>query len=139
MNRLDAFYQKYGVMERLHGDIYVAQKPFKRIELEGYVKWITSCIACFFLLLLLIVIRFCSLPGDEVEMRPLCPNNVKAIHDLYPASEIECVEVFEKLIGTLPGFGVFIHGTDELCAWMMHSYYGAMFSMQTRPEHRRKG
>lgn len=81
----------------------------------------------------------CSLPDDEVEMRPLNINNVKAIHDLYPASEIECVEVFEKLIGTLPGFGVFIQNTDELCAWMMHSYYGAMFSMQTKPQFRRKG
>lgn len=34
MNRLDRFYQKYGVMDRLYGDIYVAPKPFKRIELE---------------------------------------------------------------------------------------------------------
>lgn len=72
-------------------------------------------------------------------MRPLNQNNVRAIHDLYPASEIECVQVFEKLIGTLPGFGIFIQNTDELCAWMMHSYYGAMFSMQTKPQFRRKG
>lgn len=80
-----------------------------------------------------------SLPLDEVEVRPLNFNNVKAIHDLYPASEIECVEVFEVLIGKLPGFGVFLCDSDELCAWMMHSYYGAMFSMQTKPEYRRKG
>lgn len=79
------------------------------------------------------------MPLDEVEIRPLNFNNVKAIHDLYPASEIECVEVFEVLIGKLPGFGVFLCDSDELCAWMMHSYYGAMFSMQTKPEYRRKG
>lgn len=39
MNRIDDFYKKYGVMERLHGDIYVAQAPFKQIELERYA-WI---------------------------------------------------------------------------------------------------
>lgn len=64
--------------------------------------------------------------------------DVKGIHDLYPASEIESVEVFEKLVEQLPGFGVFtVDG--ELAAWMVQSYYGAMFSMQTKPEHRRKG
>lgn len=36
MNRLDEFYKKYGTMERLYGDIYVAQAPFKQIELERY-------------------------------------------------------------------------------------------------------
>lgn len=71
-------------------------------------------------------------------MRPLTVDNVKAIHDLYPAAEIECVGVFEKLVNTLPGFGVFTK-SGELAAWMMHSYYGAMFSMQTKPEYRRKG
>lgn len=80
-----------------------------------------------------------SLPSEEVEMRPLTLDNVTAIHDLYPASEIECVEVFEKLISKLPGYGIFTKDDGELCAWMMHSYYGAMFSMQTRPEFRRKG
>lgn len=34
MNRLDSFYQKYGVMERLSGDIYVISGPPKQIELE---------------------------------------------------------------------------------------------------------
>lgn len=79
------------------------------------------------------------MPSEEVELRPLAGENAKAIHDLYPASEIECVEVFDKLIESLPGFGVFSRNTGELCAWMMHSYYGAMFSMQTKPEFRRKG
>jgi FR47-like protein len=71
-------------------------------------------------------------------MRPLQLADVKGIHDLYPASEIESISVFEKLVETLPGFGIFtIDG--ELAAWMVQSYYGAMFSMQTKPEHRRKG
>lgn len=47
-------------------------------------------------------------------MRELTLDNVNAIHDLYPANEIECVEVFEKLINTLPGFGIFTKGTGEL-------------------------
>jgi hypothetical protein len=65
--------------------------------------------------------------------------DVKGIHDLYPASEIESVEVFEKLVEALPGYGIFTVNENELAAWMVQSYYGAMFSMQTKPEHRRKG
>jgi hypothetical protein len=37
------------------------------------------------------------------EMRPLTESDVKGIHDLYPASEIESIEVFEKLAARLPG------------------------------------
>lgn len=38
----------------------------------------------------------------------------------------------------ISGYGIFtVDG--ELAAWMVQSYYGAMFSMQTKPEHRRKG
>lgn len=37
------------------------------------------------------------------EMRPLREEDVKGIHDLYPASEIESIEVFEKLAARLPG------------------------------------
>lgn len=72
-------------------------------------------------------------------MRPLKLENVKAIHDLYPACETECIDVFEKLIETLPGLGIFSDTDGELAAWMVQSYYGAMFSMQTKPEFRRKG
>lgn len=72
-------------------------------------------------------------------MRPLLHENAKAIHDLYPASEIEGVEIFEKLIDKIPGFGIYTISNNELAAWMVQSYYGAMFSMQTRPEYRRKG
>jgi hypothetical protein len=75
---------------------------------------------------------------DSQEMRLLCAQDVKGIHDLYPASEIESIELFEKLAEVLPGYGVFtVDG--ELAAWMIQSYYGAMFSMQTKPDHRRKG
>lgn len=35
MNRLDGFYgKKYGVMERLSGDIYISKGPPDRLELE---------------------------------------------------------------------------------------------------------
>lgn len=75
-------------------------------------------------------------PGD-VQIEELRKEHARAIHDLYPANDMEAVEVFERLITALPAFGVFSSG--ELAAWMVQSYYGAMFSMQTRPEYRRKG
>ena len=70
-------------------------------------------------------------------MLQLKPEHAKAIHDLYPANDMEGVEIFEKLINALPAYCIFSSG--ELAAWMVQSYYGAMFSMQTRPEFRRKG
>jgi hypothetical protein len=36
-------------------------------------------------------------------MRLLQTEDIQGIHDLYPASEIESIEVFEKLAGSLPG------------------------------------
>lgn len=71
-------------------------------------------------------------------MLQLKKEHAQAIHDLYPANDMESVEVFEKLINALPAYGVF-SSNGELAAWMVQSYYGAMFSMQTRPEYRRKG
>lgn len=68
----------------------------------------------------------------------LSKEHAQPIHDLYPANDMESIEVFENLIGKLPSFGVF-SASGELAAWMVQSYYGAMFSMQTRPEYRRKG
>lgn len=40
-------------------------------------------------------------------MRPLSLENVKTIHDLYPANEIESFEVFEKLIEKVIFFRIF--------------------------------
>lgn len=77
--------------------------------------------------------------SSGAELRSLNLDNVHDIHDLYPANEIECVEVFQKLIQVLPGVGIYIKDSNTLAAWMVHSYYGAMFSMQTKPEYRRKG
>ncbi|XP_017485855.1 PREDICTED: uncharacterized protein LOC108374380 [Rhagoletis zephyria] len=113
MNRLDDFYSTFGVMERLEGDIYVCNELNTELELEEL--------------------------SDDAVMRPLTADDVKGIHDLYPASEIERIEVFEILVQVLPGLGIFRKDTNELAAWMVHSYYGAMFSMQTRPDYRRKG
>lgn len=77
--------------------------------------------------------------GDdpEVQVLPLKAEHAEGIHELYPANDMECHEVFLRLIRTLPAAGVFAKGS--LAAWMVQSYYGAMFSMQTKPEHRRKG
>lgn len=72
-------------------------------------------------------------------MRALSLKDVKDIHDLYPAGNMESIEVFKKLLDKLPGCGVFSKEEGELLAWMVQSYYGAMFSMQTKPTHRRKG
>lgn len=77
-----------------------------------------------------------SVPAES-QVLPLKPEHAECIHELYPANDMECQEVFFRLIKILPGAGVFING--KLAAWMVQSYYGAMFSMQTKPEHRRKG
>lgn len=95
--------------------------------------------------------------APEAELRQLRREHARVIHDLYPANDMEAVEAFEKCIEALPAYGVFIKDeyireeTDEIqkkinsttidtpAAWMVQSYYGAMFSMQTLPEFRRKG
>lgn len=82
----------------------------------------------------------CRFPNqEEVELRALSLKDSKDIHDLYPAGNMESIEVFQKLLDKLPGCGVFSKKEGELLAWMVQSYYGAMFSMQTKPNHRRKG
>lgn len=113
MDHLEKFYSSLGgTMEKTCGDIYVCSNPPEPLELE-------------------------ELNSEEAEVQQLKPEHAKAIHDLYPANDMECVEVFEKLINALPAYGIFSSG--ELAAWMVQSYYGAMFSMQTKPEFRRKG
>lgn len=59
------------------------------------------------------------MPDEGIELRLLSSANVKDIHDLYPAGDIESIEVFEKLIDRLPGCGIFIRSTGELVAWMV--------------------
>lgn len=73
----------------------------------------------------------------DIQVQPLKAEHVESIYELYPANDMECHEVFLRLIRTLPAAGVFAKG--NLAAWMVQSYYGAMFSMQTKPEYRRKG
>ncbi|KAI4501045.1 hypothetical protein M0802_003848 [Mischocyttarus mexicanus] len=75
--------------------------------------------------------------NPDVQVLPLKPEHAEGIYELYPANDIESHEVFLRLIKSLPAGGVFCK--DNLAAWMVQSYYGAMFSMQTKPEHRRKG
>ncbi|XP_029165116.1 uncharacterized protein LOC114936182 [Nylanderia fulva] len=78
-----------------------------------------------------------EMPDPDVEVLPLKTEHAEGIHELYPANDMECHEIFLRLIRTLPAAGVFAKGS--LAAWMVQSYYGAMFSMQTKPEYRRKG
>lgn len=75
--------------------------------------------------------------SSDVQVLPLKAEHAEGIHELYPANDMECHELFLRLIRTLPAAGVFAKGS--LAAWMVQSYYGAMFSMQTKPEYRRKG
>lgn len=71
------------------------------------------------------------------QVLPLRAEHAEGIHELYPANDMECHELFQRLIKNLSAAGVFANGS--LAAWMVQSYYGAMFSMQTKPEFRRKG
>ncbi|RZF46835.1 hypothetical protein LSTR_LSTR008067 [Laodelphax striatellus] len=112
MDKLEEFYSSIGTFEKVCGDIYVCEEPPNDLKTE-------------------------DLTCDDAKLQQLAVENAALIHDLYPANDMEAMEVFEKLIARLPAYGVFESG--ELAAWMVQSYYGAMFSMQTRPEYRRKG
>lgn len=59
------------------------------------------------------------------------------IHEFYPAKDIESQSLFENLVERLPSYGIFIE--DELVAWMIQSYYGAMISMHTKSRFRLHG
>ncbi|GLV31757.1 uncharacterized protein CBL_07516 [Carabus blaptoides fortunei] len=113
MDQIEAFYADRGTMEKVSGDVYMCSNPPEDQDII-------------------------EVPAEDAEMLQLKPEHAQAIHDLYPANDMESQEVFEKLIAALPAYGVFSSG-GELAAWMVQSYYGAMFSMQTRPEFRRKG
>ncbi|XP_044762514.1 uncharacterized protein LOC123319541 [Coccinella septempunctata] len=113
MERIEEFYSEIGTMEKMTGDIYVQTEDWEEESTE---------------------IEF----ADDAEMLQLSPEHAPTIYELYPANHMECIEVFEKLMEKLPCYGVFSK-TGELAAWMVQSYYGAMFSMQTKPDFRRKG
>jgi hypothetical protein len=55
--------------------------------------------------------------------------------EIYENVQYELIELSKHFIS---GYGIFTLD-GELAAWMIQSYYGAMFSMQTKPQHRRKG
>lgn len=75
IERIEEFLTGIGNVEHIQGEVYVCkQKPDLNLD-----------------------------ELDEAEMRLLKVSDVKSIHDLYPASEIESIEVFEKLAGSLPG------------------------------------
>lgn len=100
---------------RIYGDIYV-QENSSELELELE-----------------------PMSMNEAAIQSLRIRDVNHIHDLYPARDIESIELFQKLMNKLPGLGMFSKPNDEVAAWSLQSYYGGMFSMQTKPEFRRKG
>ncbi|XP_076260541.1 uncharacterized protein LOC143196602 [Rhynchophorus ferrugineus] len=114
MNKIENFYANIGTVEKLYGDVYGLMDP----QIEDTPSEMVI--------------------AEQAEICQLKPEHAQIIHDLYPANQMECIEVFEKLIDKLPCFGIF-SAQGDLAAWMVQSYYGAMFSMQTRPEYRRKG
>lgn len=115
VDELVRLYEGTGTVDRVLGDIWACKDPEDTVQIEDEVP-----------------------EGEmDVRVRPLRPEHAEGIHELYPANDMECHELFLRLIKTLPAAGVF--AGDRLAAWMVQSYYGAMFSMQTRPEFRRKG
>ncbi|XP_052132657.1 uncharacterized protein LOC113208139 [Frankliniella occidentalis] len=113
MGRIQDFYKDRGTLDKVCGDVYVCDGEVQDQDLH-------------------------SSPLLDAAMHELRSEHAKDIHGLYPANDMECLEVFEKLLHALPSYGVF-SSSGELAAWMVQSYYGAMFSMQTRPQFRRKG
>lgn len=112
MDRIEEFYSGKGTIEKVCGEVFA---------LNG-IKGADSDLEF----------------SKDFEILQLTREHAQIIHDLYPANHMESIEVFEKLFQNLPSFGIF-SSSGELAAWMVQSYYGAMFSMQTRPEYRRKG
>ncbi|XP_043522520.1 uncharacterized protein LOC122535228 [Frieseomelitta varia] len=106
-------YEGTGTIERVVGDVFMCENPQNADSAEE--------------------------PNEDpdIQVRPLKAEHAEGIYELYPANDMECHEVFLRLISTLPAAGVF--AKESLAAWMVQSYYGAMFSMQTKPEYRRKG
>ncbi|KAL7291466.1 hypothetical protein TKK_0014734 [Trichogramma kaykai] len=114
-DELMRLYEGHGSVERVLGDVYACDEPEKSEEVPDD-----------------------DVPTDiEVQVLPLKAEHAEGIHELYPANDMECHELFLRLIKNLSAAGVFADG--QLAAWMVQSYYGAMFSMQTKPEYRRKG
>ena len=108
-------YEGTGTVEQVLGDVWACENPENTTQIEDD-----------------------PLDGEaDIQVLPLKAEHAEGIHELYPANDMECHELFLRLIRTLPAAGVFASGS--LAAWMIQSYYGAMFSMQTRPEYRRKG
>ncbi|CAB0041729.1 unnamed protein product [Trichogramma brassicae] len=114
-DELMRLYEGHGSVERVLGDVYACDEPEKSEEVLDD-----------------------DVPTDiDVQVLPLKAEHAEGIHELYPANDMECHELFLRLIKNLSAAGVFADG--RLAAWMVQSYYGAMFSMQTKPEYRRKG
>ncbi|XP_043250611.1 uncharacterized protein LOC122396359 [Colletes gigas] len=113
---LTRLYEGTGTIERVVGDVFVCEDPENADCVED---------------------PDCENADPEVQVLSLQAEHAEGIHELYPANDMECHELFLRLIRSLPAAGVFVNGS--LAAWMVQSYYGAMFSMQTKPEYRRKG
>nr|XP_033329658.1 uncharacterized protein LOC117222191 [Megalopta genalis]XP_033329659.1 uncharacterized protein LOC117222191 [Megalopta genalis] len=111
---LSRFYEGTGTIETVVGDVFVCRDTEHVDDAQSEDE-----------------------ADPDVQVMPLKGEHAEAIHELYPANDMECHEVFLRLIRMLSAGGVFVKG--NLAAWMVQSYYGAMFSMQTRPEYRRKG
>jgi hypothetical protein len=100
MDRIEGFLSTFGKVDRIEGEVFVCKKDNDCSELgelpsNEVVKFWTFLWSSY-----LLSIRFFD---HFQEMRLLKEEDVKEIHDLYPASEIESIEVFEKLAQTLPG------------------------------------
>ncbi|XP_078039802.1 uncharacterized protein LOC144471541 [Augochlora pura] len=111
---LSRLYEDTGTIERVVGDLFICPDPQQPYNARSEDE-----------------------EDPDVEVMPLRAEHAEFIHNLYPANDMECQQIFRLLIKSMTGCGVFVKG--DLAAWMVQSYYGAMFSMQTMPQYRRKG
>lgn len=121
MDRIEEFFRTIGHVERIEGEVNARDCSAVHDDLIAN----SSKLQVFVCKEDLDCLELGELPSNEVvnsferfqpshkldkvfsmsfqEMRQLREEDVKGIHDLYPASEIESIEVFEKLAASLPG------------------------------------
>ncbi|XP_065220861.1 uncharacterized protein LOC135845914 [Planococcus citri] len=114
MDNIEYIYRSVGIVEKkCYGDFYIHYSPNDLSPIPP---------------------RFNE---GEAHFKILEKKDAAVIHAYYPAKNIESLKLFETLVEKLPSYGIFIN--DELVAWMIQSYYGAMISMYTKSRFRLHG
>lgn len=61
------------------------------------------------------------------------------MNDVWPHRHPGSEKYVAKLVEVNGGLGIFSKSTNELCAWVLKSYLGALGLLQVAEEHKRKG